>query len=488
MLVTSVDQLPSLTPDITAASVQTTVAEIFDAMNREQLSIVGIVATDERDVTYLAGSFVERPPMCSSSFLVSTCCTLNSDFAPYTRGSLVVSSYPLSSSIQQWMSDGNGSRQFRQFQSTASEGIYNATLALMANSSLMDYATAETATASGPPVWVSAVGKHNFVPLMFHTGGSPTYEYPLKGHRGTPTYPHQTQPVSLMLRTLVCLFGFAVAWHVLAIAKQLSPTFFARGVDVGLSKALSRARYLRAETEYQVAKLPLDERWNALIRTGRKNWVDELAELRFRDGFRVFALPMQPRARRRTSHALIYAAFGLLGLSMTRVLSVISMVFGQIPGTAVAVAGLTLALLPPTFLFATDWSLPIKTHDTVDTSVDNEHSMTWTPEVNTSYGFVFAMILALAIGAVHLISLWIPPFAFTSYWNRSPHRRSCMEIATSRLTASCRHQFRSFCLPWRYMSGSVGNWTVSRKAAMVIGAYSPPDVHLPMTQRRSRRP
>jgi hypothetical protein len=56
------DLIPALRPQLTSAVVEATVDSILDAIRHEKYSAVGIVATDDRDILFLAREVKRTSP------------------------------------------------------------------------------------------------------------------------------------------------------------------------------------------------------------------------------------------------------------------------------------------------------------------------------------------------------------------------------------------------------------------------------------------
>ena len=149
---TPTDQIPLLAPDLTGASVEATMASVFDALRRERFRVVAIIATDERDTLYLAREVRRISPDTQLVLFGSYMLAFHPEYAWSTRGAIVVSSYPLAAATAHWgVSASKSSR--RTFPTWFAQGIYNAALALVGTPNLVDYAVPvahKKATAASP--------------------------------------------------------------------------------------------------------------------------------------------------------------------------------------------------------------------------------------------------------------------------------------------------------------------------------------------------
>jgi hypothetical protein len=111
--------------------VGSTVEAILDAIRHEKLSAVGIIATDNRDALFLARE-VKRSTPDAQLFLFGThALYLHPDYVPYLRGALVASSYSLALANQPETEAWWPGNIREPFQSLSSEGVFNATHALL---------------------------------------------------------------------------------------------------------------------------------------------------------------------------------------------------------------------------------------------------------------------------------------------------------------------------------------------------------------------
>jgi len=164
--------LPSIS-DLTVQSAQLTLSNLISTIAREQYSYVGIVATDVRDVTFLASEVRRHAPATILFTLNSDLLYAYPDVNGATRGMIVITPYPLFNLEQLWTYAYGGGKSRLQFSNQAAEGVYNATLALLLqDSKLVDYGSPLALPAesqpTGPPkpsLWVTAIGNGETLPV-----------------------------------------------------------------------------------------------------------------------------------------------------------------------------------------------------------------------------------------------------------------------------------------------------------------------------------
>jgi len=152
--------------DLAGQSAELTLSNLLSTIAREQLSYVGIVATDVRDATFLAGEVRRHCPATVLFTLNSDLLYASAEVNRFTRGMLVITPYPLFNLEQLWTYPYRGGETRLQFSSQAAEGVYNATLALLhQEAKMVDYGRPLPKSAGvtqpevhKPSLWVTAIG------------------------------------------------------------------------------------------------------------------------------------------------------------------------------------------------------------------------------------------------------------------------------------------------------------------------------------------
>ena len=140
----------------------------IETIQREKIRFVGILASDPRDVLFLARKIREAGATVTLFTFGTDILFTHPDYERYLRGLLVVSSYPLFAVNQAW----TGTDQTRlAFPGTSEEGIYNAARTLVGEKMpLLDYGTPTmdrelSALGRRPPTWIMTVGHGAFWPV-----------------------------------------------------------------------------------------------------------------------------------------------------------------------------------------------------------------------------------------------------------------------------------------------------------------------------------
>ena len=125
------DIVPSLSPAMGAATDEFNLAKILETISQEDYRYVGIVATDTRDIVFLAGLIREYCPDVQLFTPVGDLLLGHPTYASQLRGMIVTSTYPLFSMAQRWDPPHKGDRRRNLFMHEADQGYFNATLSLL---------------------------------------------------------------------------------------------------------------------------------------------------------------------------------------------------------------------------------------------------------------------------------------------------------------------------------------------------------------------
>jgi hypothetical protein len=180
------DLVPVVTPAGSAVGGEMSLSQLLMALDRGRYTWVGINATNRYDRLFLAEKVREACPNARLFFVGASTLFAHHTAVPYLRGTLVASTYPLDPDTQEWTASPaaiNGRRVTRlAFGTFYEQGIYNATVAHLADMglvdtpSLLDYAypgrDPKTEDVTVPPVWIGVVGQRGIYPLRVQPPGS----------------------------------------------------------------------------------------------------------------------------------------------------------------------------------------------------------------------------------------------------------------------------------------------------------------------------
>jgi hypothetical protein len=138
--------------------VEETVDSMLDAIRHEKISAVGIFATDDRDVLFLAREVKRASPDVQLFLFGTHALYLHPDYVPYLRGALVASSYALTLANQPEIPGTFDALHRQPFPSMSAEGVFYAARALV---SLGD----ANASDAAPLPYCPSPGANNCVPI-----------------------------------------------------------------------------------------------------------------------------------------------------------------------------------------------------------------------------------------------------------------------------------------------------------------------------------
>jgi len=150
-----------------AVTAEQVMANLLFTISRERFDYVGIVATDTRDTMFLAQEVREHSPSTVLFTYGGDLLFLHPEINQTLRGMLIVSSYPVNNAFQSWMIPGDFGARL-QFPDDGSEGVYNATLALLNDDHhLVEFSSplSDTQMNARPPVWITVVGRDRLWPV-----------------------------------------------------------------------------------------------------------------------------------------------------------------------------------------------------------------------------------------------------------------------------------------------------------------------------------
>jgi hypothetical protein len=162
------DAIPPQDPRMAANLADLALSTGVETIRREDIRFVGLVASDPRDILFLARKLREAGANVTLFTFGADVLYTHPDYGRYLRGMLVATPYPLFPANQHW-SGSAGERT--AFAGSSEEGIYNAVRSLLSPSRrddprlLAEYQAPWTAAPRRPPVWITAVGHGGFWPV-----------------------------------------------------------------------------------------------------------------------------------------------------------------------------------------------------------------------------------------------------------------------------------------------------------------------------------
>jgi hypothetical protein len=206
------DIIPALSPAMTAATDEFVMSKILETISSEGFKYVGIIASDTRDMIFVAGLVRQYCPDVQLFSPIGDLLLGHPRYTAELRGMIVASSYPLFSMSQRWDPPYEGDRRRHLFSHQGDQGTYNAIVSMIAadkfTEASYDYGTPFDElsylhliwrsdptlkqakwqpkaswhleldqTKECPPVWFTVVGDRGLWPLGYKTveagGGAP---------------------------------------------------------------------------------------------------------------------------------------------------------------------------------------------------------------------------------------------------------------------------------------------------------------------------
>jgi hypothetical protein len=145
--------------------------EELDTIHRERIRYVGVTATDPQDRIFLVREIRKHCPNATVFFVLGNdLLYMHSESNADFQGALVISPYPLFGLNQLWTYPFEGVRSREQFSTNSSQGIYNATLALLGRTERMleygyPFQTYKEGELRYPALWLGMVGRKGIWPV-----------------------------------------------------------------------------------------------------------------------------------------------------------------------------------------------------------------------------------------------------------------------------------------------------------------------------------
>jgi hypothetical protein len=224
------DQLPALRPQMTSPVVEATVSNLLDAIHHDDITAVGIIATDPRDVLFLAREVKKALPDVQLFMTGAYALYLHPDYIPYTRGAIVATPYPLALAEQRRLESPGRLAETRAverqpFPSMLSAGIFNAMLLQVQGEQpdrLIDYCDPRQAFAGEvppmpacrPPLWVSVIGDDGYWPLVAAPANPADMLIRAVPFRPGPRRQPRATTAAVLTVALLTLLAVSVAWSI----------------------------------------------------------------------------------------------------------------------------------------------------------------------------------------------------------------------------------------------------------------------------------
>jgi len=215
-------------------------------INEHRIDYVIIAATDPADTLFLVHWIRQNCPKVSPIVLNADLLYLHTDVNADTRGMILASTYPLYLENQLWTKYRNPI----QFSLNTSEGVYNATVALLGGADrILDYgkpfpsSPEEPACDSGfeaHPLWISTVGADQLWPLSIQDACvQADYMFPIRSSAASPATGDdelRLYPKAFAITCFLIALGCFLVWSLIAandiasVAGRFAPILWLRSM------------------------------------------------------------------------------------------------------------------------------------------------------------------------------------------------------------------------------------------------------------------
>ncbi|WP_165226612.1 hypothetical protein [Aquisphaera insulae] len=174
------DVPPPMTPGTTAGNEEMSLIEALTDVARRDPLAVGIIATDPRDVVFLARLTREFCPEAKLFADQADLLYARPQSTSFLRGMLVATTYPLAMRNQWWTAPVTDNRTRQSFVNDSAYGMYNAMTAHLSDLGLtgdhppryIEYRAPFPTAGVGPsrpPIWICAVGQRGLTPIQMES-------------------------------------------------------------------------------------------------------------------------------------------------------------------------------------------------------------------------------------------------------------------------------------------------------------------------------
>lgn len=166
------------------ASLEVEFSRLLDEINRERVRYIGIISTDVKDSIFLVAEIRKHCPNAMVFLFFADMIYFRPEVNVDLQGTVVITPYPLIGPNQFWSYPFSGTDSRFQFPTHITQGVYNATLALLGLADhMLEYG--EPFEESGkvqsriPALWVTVIGRYGFMPVKLLPYYNDDYVMPL---------------------------------------------------------------------------------------------------------------------------------------------------------------------------------------------------------------------------------------------------------------------------------------------------------------------
>ena len=214
------DSVPTYSQTQTPLSQNSVINEITRTIRRYNIRIVEVSATNVLDLLFLAGVLRRQCPDTRVLIRIADLLFVQAEQTQPLDGTLFLTSYPLFAESKLW-EDRN---EIAIFPDTLSEGVFNATVLLLAGEAERKKVLADYAWQSvpHPPAWLLTLDRRGFTPVrVWAAGGTKEGFQSVLGINGKPDFGSVTSPQTLnLLSSAFSVFSIAIGIWILRLCRE----------------------------------------------------------------------------------------------------------------------------------------------------------------------------------------------------------------------------------------------------------------------------
>ncbi len=166
------------------ASLEIEFSRLLDELNRERVRYIGIISTDVKDSLFLVAEIRKHCPNAMVFLFFADMIYFRPEVNVDLQGTVVITPYPLLGPNQFWSYPFSGTDSRFQFPTHITQGVYNATLALLGLSDHMleygePFEDSPGQASRIPSLWVTVIGRNGFMPVKLLPYYNDDYVLPL---------------------------------------------------------------------------------------------------------------------------------------------------------------------------------------------------------------------------------------------------------------------------------------------------------------------
>jgi len=218
------DTVPTYSSTQTPLSQNSVINEITRTIRRDDIRMVEVSATNVLDLLFLAGVLRRQCPDTRLLIQFADLLFVQGEQTQPLDGTLFLTSYPLFAESKLWEERRDGRKEIAIFPDTLSEGVFNATVLLLATGDRRKTALADYAWPSipHPPAWLLTLDRRGFTPVrVWPQGAAKGWFQPVWGMKGKLDLLKVASPRFLnLLSSVFALFSIGIGAWILRLCRN----------------------------------------------------------------------------------------------------------------------------------------------------------------------------------------------------------------------------------------------------------------------------